>query len=128
MSDPYLYTQSEPNLWTVGTGDPRSGIGGNWEPDSDHGTREEAAARVAYLNGGGGGPDLAAQLAAAQAECKRLRAALALAAPVMAAAMRRVRDHAAAFDIDCCCDLCVVYRTTYRAAQPEPAPAEEAQR
>ncbi len=43
----YVYIQSEPNLWTVGFYNPD----GKWNPESDHGTREEAAARVAYLNG-----------------------------------------------------------------------------
>lgn len=46
----YHYIQSEPGLWTVGTGAP--GKGGNWEPESDHGSSEEAAARVRFLNGG----------------------------------------------------------------------------
>jgi hypothetical protein len=44
----YVYIQSEPQLWTVGFYRP----GGKWEPESDHGTPAEAAARVAYLNGG----------------------------------------------------------------------------
>ena len=44
----YVYIQSEPTLWTVGfyTRD------GKWIPESDHGSREEAAKRVHYLNGG----------------------------------------------------------------------------
>lgn len=42
----YVYLQTEPNLFTVGFFQP-----GKWEPDSDHPTREEAADRVAYLNG-----------------------------------------------------------------------------
>ena len=45
----YVYIQSEPRLWTVGFTDG----GGKWQPDSDHGSREEAATRVHYLNGGG---------------------------------------------------------------------------
>lgn len=44
----YVYIQSEPELWTVGHYDPQ----GNWEPESDHNDREEAAKRVHYLNGG----------------------------------------------------------------------------
>lgn len=44
----YTYTRSEPSLWTVGYHDPD----GQWEPDSDHGSQEEAAARVHWLNGG----------------------------------------------------------------------------
>lgn len=43
----YVYIQSEPQLWTVGFYDPD----GNWQPESDHPNRDEAAARVAYLNG-----------------------------------------------------------------------------
>jgi hypothetical protein len=40
--------QTEPTLWTVGFHDPA----GTWHPDSDHGTREDAAKRVRWLNGG----------------------------------------------------------------------------
>ncbi len=45
----YVYIQSEPGLWTVGFYDPT----GKWHPESDHGSRADAADRVAYLNGGG---------------------------------------------------------------------------
>lgn len=48
----WVYIQSEPRLWTVGFYDPK----GNWHPDSDYATREDAAKRVNYLNGGS--PDL----------------------------------------------------------------------
>ena len=45
----YVYIESELHrLWTVGFYRPD----GKWEPESDHGTSEEAAKRVAYLNGG----------------------------------------------------------------------------
>jgi len=44
----YVYLQSEPNLWTVGFYDPH----GEWMPESDHDTSEDAAARCHYLNGG----------------------------------------------------------------------------
>jgi hypothetical protein len=44
----WVYIQSEPRLWTVGFYKPT----GEWVADSDHGDREEAAKRVAYLNGG----------------------------------------------------------------------------
>ena len=44
----YVYIRSEPGLWTVGFYAPD----GKWHTDSDHGNREEAARRVAYLNGG----------------------------------------------------------------------------
>ena len=44
----YVYIQSEPGLWTVGFYNPD----GKWEPESDHPVREDAAARVHYLNGG----------------------------------------------------------------------------
>lgn len=43
----YVYIQSEPRLFTVGFYAPD----GNWEPESDHPTREGAAERVAWLNG-----------------------------------------------------------------------------
>jgi hypothetical protein len=44
----YYYKQSEPGLWTVGTGEGKS-----WEPESDHSSPQEAAIRVNFLNGGG---------------------------------------------------------------------------
>lgn len=44
----YVYQSFEPGLWTVGFYDPS----GNWHAESDHEKREEAAARVHYLNGG----------------------------------------------------------------------------
>lgn len=44
----YVYICSEPGLYTVGFFDPS----GEWFTDSDHSTREAAAARVHYLNGG----------------------------------------------------------------------------
>lgn len=48
MQSAWLYVRSEPHLFTVGFYDPR----GKWHPDSDHESRDEAAARVHYLNGG----------------------------------------------------------------------------
>lgn len=44
----YVYLQSEPGLWTVGFYKPN----GEFEPESDHCTKEAAAYRVHYLNGG----------------------------------------------------------------------------
>jgi len=44
----YVYIQSEPGLWTVGFYKPD----GTWEPESDHASREAAAERVHWLNGG----------------------------------------------------------------------------
>lgn len=44
----WVYLQSEPRLWTVGFYDPK----GEWHPDSDYEFREQAAARVRWLNGG----------------------------------------------------------------------------
>jgi len=44
----YVYMQTEPGLWTVGFYDPN----GEWVPESDHKSPEEAAERVHYLNGG----------------------------------------------------------------------------
>ncbi len=48
MADTYHYIQYEPGLWTVGIGRPKI----DWKPESDHNTRESAAERVAFLNGG----------------------------------------------------------------------------
>ena len=44
----YVYVRSEPTLWTVGFYKPD----GSWEPESDHTSPQQAAERVAYLNGG----------------------------------------------------------------------------
>jgi len=38
----------EAGVWTVGFYDPA----GKWHPESDHESREDAAKRVHYLNGG----------------------------------------------------------------------------
>jgi len=43
----YVYIRSEPQLWTVGFYNPD----GEWMTDSDHEYKEEAAKRVAWLNG-----------------------------------------------------------------------------
>lgn len=43
----YVYIESEPGVWTVGFYDPS----GKWHPESDKGSQEEAASRVAFLNG-----------------------------------------------------------------------------
>jgi len=43
----YVYRSFEPGLWTVGFYAPD----GTWEPESDHRSAEEAAKRVAWLNG-----------------------------------------------------------------------------
>lgn len=43
----WVYIRSEPGLWTVGFYKPD----GEWEPESDHGSTDAAAARVNYLNG-----------------------------------------------------------------------------
>lgn len=63
----WVYIQSERtgknncirNLWTVGHYSPA----GKWEPESDWGTPEEAAARCHYLNGGGADPEMVEALA-----------------------------------------------------------------
>jgi hypothetical protein len=44
----WVYIRTEPGLWTVGFYEPD----GTWEPDSDHGSSDEAAARTHWLNGG----------------------------------------------------------------------------
>ena len=43
----YVYLNSEPGLYTVGFYKPN----GQWQAESDHSSREEAATRVNYLNG-----------------------------------------------------------------------------
>jgi hypothetical protein len=49
----HTYIKSEPRLYTVGHYDPN----GRWQPESDWGNREDAAARAAYLNGVGSHAD-----------------------------------------------------------------------
>ncbi len=44
----YVYIQSEPRLWTVGF----YGPDGKWVPECDLDNPDDAAARVAWLNGG----------------------------------------------------------------------------
>lgn len=44
----WIYKQTEATLWTVG----QYGPDGKFDPESDHGSPDEAAARVRYLNGG----------------------------------------------------------------------------
>ena len=48
MNQGWVYIQSERELWTVGHYRPN----GDWQPESDHSTAAQAAARVHYLNGG----------------------------------------------------------------------------
>lgn len=43
----YTYIRTEPQLWTTGFYNPE----GQWEPENDFPTPEEAAKRVSYLNG-----------------------------------------------------------------------------
>jgi hypothetical protein len=52
----YVYIQSEPGLFTVGFYDYIDGSTCNFNSESDHSTREAAARRVNYLNGGNGFP------------------------------------------------------------------------
>jgi len=44
----YVYIKTESGLWQGGFYKPN----GEWYPESDYGSPEEAAARVHYLNGG----------------------------------------------------------------------------
>jgi hypothetical protein len=44
----YVYVRSESEIWTVGFYDPQ----GNWEPEQDCSSSQEAAERVHWLNGG----------------------------------------------------------------------------
>lgn len=51
----YKRTEFSPyELYTVGYYEPS----GNWQSESDYNTREEAAARVNYLNGKGSGENI----------------------------------------------------------------------
>lgn len=43
----YVYIKSEPQLWTVGFFSPDD----KWHPDEDFDNKEDAAKRVAWLNG-----------------------------------------------------------------------------
>lgn len=43
----YVYRQTKPAIYTVGIWNPN----GTWEAESDYTTRDEAAARVSFLNG-----------------------------------------------------------------------------
>jgi hypothetical protein len=70
----YHYIQSEPGLWTVGTGTP--GKGGDWEPESDHESPEAAAERVRYLNGGYGTSADAAYITKLEKQIADLESAL----------------------------------------------------
>jgi hypothetical protein len=49
----YVYIQTEPRLWTTGFYNPE----GTWYSESDCGDKDDAAARVAWLNGAGTAPD-----------------------------------------------------------------------
>lgn len=44
----WVYRRTEPGLYTVGYYSPQ----GEWQPEGDYPTREEAAERVHFLNGG----------------------------------------------------------------------------
>jgi hypothetical protein len=48
VNESWVYKSFEPGLWTVGFYSPD----GKFEPESDHRSPAEAAARVHYLNGG----------------------------------------------------------------------------
>jgi hypothetical protein len=43
----YVYIRKDPGLYTVGFYDPQ----GKWHPESDHDNQDDAADRVAWLNG-----------------------------------------------------------------------------
>ena len=72
----YIYLRSEPGLWTVGDYAPD----GKWCPESDHDSREDAAARVAWLNGSGEPPAPAGAAMLTPRDRRTLLAALADAA------------------------------------------------
>lgn len=68
----YVYIQSEPRLWTAGFYDPD----GKFHPESDHGSRQDAAERAHYLNGGTSAAlvdDWRTQLTAANDETRAVR-------------------------------------------------------
>ena len=69
----YTYLRSEPGLWTVGDYAPD----GRWQPESDHDSREDAAQRVAWLNGSGEPPAPPAGLLLTPRDRRLLLAALA---------------------------------------------------
>lgn len=58
----WVYKQTESGMFTVGHYDPK----GNWCADSDHPTKEQAATRVNYLNGGGSNAGVSAVAQAAR--------------------------------------------------------------
>jgi len=79
----YGYKQTEPGLYTVGFYSP----GGEWHPDSDHGSKQAAADRVAFLNGGGCSPAASADLwkskyNVSEAKVNQLHEALAIATEI----------------------------------------------
>ncbi|MBO0884107.1 MAG: hypothetical protein J2P17_28005 [Mycobacterium sp.] len=55
----FVYLRTECELWTVGFYRPD----GSWEPESDHGSKDAAAQRVAILNGKGATVGLAELIA-----------------------------------------------------------------
>jgi hypothetical protein len=87
----YHYVQSEPGLWTVGTGTP--GKGGNWEPESDHESREAAAERVRYLNGGYGNSKDAAYITGLENRIRQLEELLKKVPPIMHRGLQFVYAH-----------------------------------
>jgi hypothetical protein len=48
MGSNYVYMKTEPQLWTVGFYSPD----GEWNPEGDYDSKDQAAERVHYLNGG----------------------------------------------------------------------------
>ncbi len=64
----WTYLRSEPGLWTVGWYK-----GDTWEPESDHGSPDEAAERCHYLNGGCSAEDEDDAIAELRAEVSALR-------------------------------------------------------
>ena len=72
----FTYKRTEPQLWTVGTYTPD----GKWDAESDHDSPQDAAARVAWLNGSGEPPARAAGLLLTPRDKRLLLAALTEAA------------------------------------------------
>lgn len=84
----FVYIQTEPRLWTVGCYDG----GGQFQPESDHGTPGEAARHAAWLNGG---PEPSPQ---SECQCARWTAAIARVAVLRSTDIHAGRQIQAAID------------------------------
>lgn len=81
----YVYIKSEAQLWTTGFYKPEGDGYGTWEPDKDWPLQEDAAKRVAWLNGSGRSEEddlieILSEMAAMEAALKRVAVAIDLKA------------------------------------------------